>query len=104
MGLHQLQMALLVPDNSLLHFLQLKISFIEENKTPFFLDWCCHLLMRLCLMNPHYLVHMLSRRFWWSTSARSSEESVHCYKKIDGEIWKVLVIPKIENAPKFLMY
>ena len=92
MGLHQLQMALLVPNDGLLHFLQLKIRGKQDT---FFLGWCCHLLMRLCLMNPNYLVHMLSSRFRWSTSARSSAESVQCYKKIDGEIWKVLVIPKI---------
>ena len=52
MGLHHLQMAWLVPDDSLLRFSQLKISFIHQNQTSSILDKCCHL--RLCL---HLIEH-----------------------------------------------
>ena len=34
MGRRQLWKALLVPDNNLVHFSQLKKSFINQNKTP----------------------------------------------------------------------
>ena len=49
LGLHQLKMAILVQDNSLQHFSLLKMSFIDQNKTSFTRDECCHLT--LCLHN-----------------------------------------------------
>ena len=49
MGVHQLQMALLVPDDSLLHFSQLINSFKEENLTSFSQ---LYLPLFLCLMDP----------------------------------------------------
>ena len=43
MRLCHLQIAWLVPDDSLLRFSQLKISFISQNKTSCIRDRCCHL-------------------------------------------------------------
>ena len=50
MEFRHLKMALLVPDDSLWHFSQLKISFINQNETAFIRDRCCHLTLCLHLM------------------------------------------------------
>ena len=46
-GLLQLSVALLAPDDSLLPFPQLKSSFIKQNETSFIWDrwWWCHLTL-----------------------------------------------------------
>ena len=54
MGLRQLQMALLVPYDSLLHFSHLKISFTNQNKTSFILDKCWHLTLCSHLIQPNW--------------------------------------------------
>ena len=50
MGLRQLKMALLVLDDSLLHFSLLKISFIYQNKTFIIWAMCFHVTIGLHLI------------------------------------------------------
>ena len=60
MGLHQLKMALLVPDNSLLHFSKEKYYFIKTYATFFIQDKCCKLLLCLYLMKLNRRIGMFT--------------------------------------------
>ena len=46
-------MALLVLDDSLLHFLQLNLCFINKIETTFIQDLWCHLTLCLQLIEPY---------------------------------------------------
>ena len=58
-------MALLVPDDSLLHFSLLKISFINQNETSFIRDRCCYVTLCLHLIEPNWITR-------WAPSHGSS--------------------------------
>ena len=60
-GLFQLQMALLLPDDSLLHFSQLKISFINQNETSFSVVRYCHQTLCFHLMECGQLLLHIGR-------------------------------------------
>ena len=66
MGLHQLWRVLLVPHDSLPHFSQLKINFINQNGTTFIQDMCCHLMLCLHLIELNWSV--LLQPFLYSQS------------------------------------
>ena len=50
----------MILDDSLGHFSQLKISFINQNEPSFFPDKHCHLTLCLHLIEPNYIYNILS--------------------------------------------
>ena len=60
MGLNQMWMAILIPDDSLLRFRLRKKNFIYENKTTFIRDKLGHLTLCLRLIQPHWIGHFLA--------------------------------------------
>ena len=92
-GHHQLQTALLVPDNNLLHFAQRKNSFYLENETFFNENNSFHLTICLHLMEPNWApLGKFLKRLIRLTLGLTSGSLARLFGKI---LWKTLKLFQI---------